>query len=186
MLRGRRFRALAGLQRFFVVYEAESPEVFGGEETLRSVNNPLPRTLALVGGFRDTVRTIHRIVDRYGDDGGTVASLRVRAEPGRREALGAAAAELSAKALALLPDLVGATVFREDDAISSLGNTERTLRGGDGRCDLVVVLEGIDALAVDRAAMALSARMSAVGGVAVEVGVYAHISTKYHGTDRDF
>ncbi|WP_076999531.1 DUF4286 family protein [Variovorax sp. KK3] len=185
VLRARRFRMLEGTRRYFVTYEARSAAVFGQEEYLHSVNNPLARTQAIVGRFSDTVRTIHTVVERHGDDGGFVATLRINAGAAEREACGRAIRDLSAKRLALRPNLVGATVFEEDASVSSLPNTEKDIRASrDERCDWVIFLEAIDASALGGVALELAEQLPPP--VHVEIGIYQHIVTKYHGSSRDF
>ncbi|WP_108459697.1 hypothetical protein [Devosia naphthalenivorans] len=178
VLRGRRFLSDRAAIRFLVIYEAVSASVFAGEEYLRSVNNPAPRTAEVVSGFSDTVRTIHRTAQRYGDDGGCIATVRIAA--------GGELPAVDCKCLTLRPGMVGATVFKEDADVSGLTNTEMVLRGTeDGRCAAVIVLEGLDRVSVEREAQTLE-RMLAAAHLRFETGIYQHISTKYHGTDRDF
>ena len=184
MIRARRFRALEGRQRYFVMYESSEVEVFGRHAYLASVNHPRPRTREVVSHFRDTVLTIHSTVDRYGDDGGIVGTIRIKASDAQRVLIEMQA--LSARQITLHLGLVGATVFREHEEVSDLKNTESRMRGGhDDRSDWIVILEGIDEASVRREKQRVFDTAGWAEIASMEFGIYSHIVSKYHGTNRD-
>jgi hypothetical protein len=59
--RGRRYISVNGAPEFFNLYEADSPEVLGGQDYLNRLNAPTPWTQRVVPSFRNVARSICRV-----------------------------------------------------------------------------------------------------------------------------
>ena len=75
--RGRKYIAIEGSPEFFILYEADSPEVLTGQDYLNRLNAPTPWTREVVASFRNVTRAICRVVYSAGiGQGGTMLTLR--------------------------------------------------------------------------------------------------------------
>ncbi|WP_316980453.1 DUF4286 family protein [Shumkonia mesophila] len=79
-LRGRRYVAVEGQPKFFNFYEAASIETFRTPIYRERLNNPSPWTRQVVGHFRDTTRTVCKLVTSMGcGEGAWVETIRLGA-----------------------------------------------------------------------------------------------------------
>jgi hypothetical protein len=60
--RGRRYVAVASTPEYFNLYEADSPEVLGGQDYLNRLNAPTEWTRRVLPSFRNVSRSICRVV----------------------------------------------------------------------------------------------------------------------------
>lgn len=82
-LRGRRFIAADGatVPEFFTLYEAASFPVLQGQDYANRLNNPTPWTRRVTARFRDTARSLARVVESRGPGmAGIMLTLRFAAE----------------------------------------------------------------------------------------------------------
>jgi len=127
--RGRRYVAAdaATAPEFFTLYEADTIQVLQGADYAARLNAPTAWTRRAVAHFRDTARSLARVVASHGPGaGGALLTLRFDAE---EAALGALAALLARAAEA--PRVTGAHLCVTDEAASGVVTEEKR-----GRTDL--------------------------------------------------
>lgn len=136
-LRARRYVALHGQPRYFNFYEVAGPEVLVSPAYLARLDDPTPRTRAILPHFTDTIRTPCRVVASHGQGvAGTVATLRLD-EPA------APLCEVAA-ALAEAPG-VAAVHLLERAELAVPGTAEAAIRDGPDRAARTILLaEGPD------------------------------------------
>ena len=84
--RGRRYVALEGAPEFFNLYEADSPEVLGGQDYLNRLNAPTPWTQRVLPSFRNVARSICRVAFTNGTgSGGVMLTMRFHVAAEYRE-----------------------------------------------------------------------------------------------------
>ena len=140
------FRAIGtAVNRYFILYELESPEVLDGPDYLARLNAPSPwsqRIMPKLGGF---ARGGVRIAASAGiGQGGIVAPLRLDTAPAFDAA--SVAAELAG-----LDRIIAARVLLTDTAKTSLKTNEKGMRSNDGSFSALVLIEGLDEAAVRNA-----------------------------------
>lgn len=161
------FRAMdAGLPRYFILYELESPDVVASPAYIERLDSPTPwsrRVMPTLGSF---VRGGGRRLAEAGiGEGATIAALRLEAgvlpaEPGLLTAL------------AGIDRVSAVRHFETDQARTAIKTHEKALRGRDRSFATLLVIEGVDAEAV-RAALARLAAMVPPVGDAIEGMMFA-------------
>jgi len=148
--RGRRCQALDGAPeslRYFMMYEADEPQVFVSEPYLARLNDPTPWTRRILSVYIAPSRTVCRVLASEGrGTGGWLATLQFgQAAPalpdesrliaGMREAMG-------------LPGILGAHVLRGDSSLGQQPTAEKTFRESGGEPDrtvaLALLIDGLD------------------------------------------
>ena len=157
--------------RYFAFYEVATADVLVSPPYRERLENPTPRTRAIMPAFRGMNRSVCRVAASLGDAEGAAAGV-VRLSPGSGGE-GRLRAFLSGEllpALLALPGIVGAHLWEADDAASRLDTAEARLRGGsDATVDRAILVEAtrpaeLDAVAPRLAAAALAAHgATAVG-----------------------
>ncbi|PKP84486.1 MAG: hypothetical protein CVT80_07870 [Alphaproteobacteria bacterium HGW-Alphaproteobacteria-2] len=143
-LRARRYVALHGQPRYFNFYEVVEPEVLVAPAYLARLDDPTPRTRAILPHFTDMIRTPCRVVASRGQGvAGTVATLRLDGPVAPlRNVAAALAGEPGVSAVHLL----------EQAELAMPGTAEAAIRGGPDRAAKIVLLaEGPDADTLDAA-----------------------------------
>ncbi len=164
--RGQRGAAISGAPKFLNFYEVEDVAVLTSQPYLDRLNDPTPWTRKALAYYRNSNRTLCRVVASVGR--GVCAdllTLQLAAVPGRGDALGHWLAE-TMPALAERPGVLGAHYLEGDQAASSMATEEKRLRdGGDAIADRVVLVGGYDADALHavRASMLAPAALVAQG-----------------------
>ena len=164
--RGHRYGALAGSPAFLDMYEVEELATLTSKPYLERLNNPTPWTQKAVRYFRNTNRTLCRVVASVGNGiCGNLLTIQLAAAPGRGEALGRWLAG-TVRALVERPGVLGAHYLEGDLAASRTETEEKRLRAGsDAIADRVVLVGGYDAdaLADVRRTVLASAALVAQG-----------------------
>src|SRR3954462_88902 len=137
-LASRVFRMLnSDLNRFFILYELESPEVLNGPAYLARLNAPTPwsqRIMPLLGNF---IRGGGVMTARSGrGEGSTIAALRIDRLPENPQRLAAAIAACDGIAAVQ----IGAT----DLARTSVPTVEKGMRKDEGIFAGLVIIEALD------------------------------------------
>jgi hypothetical protein len=132
---GHRYRALDEARDFFMVYETDTAEVMQSAPYLQSQNNPTPWTRQSIGHFRNTLRTIYRLVASVGAPPALDAPyvLLVRSNPpqaaGGAEEVMRWYREEHLPRLCAVPGTLRARLYRADQAISGIVTAERQVHG---------------------------------------------------------
>jgi len=84
--RGRRFVAISGAPEFFILYEADSPEVLVGQDYRNRLNAPTPWTQRTLPNFRNAGRAVARVAFTHGaGNGGVMLTLRFAIDDAHRD-----------------------------------------------------------------------------------------------------
>jgi hypothetical protein len=156
-LRGRRGEAVEPGSRWFMMYEAATPEVFTSAPYLARLNDPSSWTQRALKTYLRPSRTVFHIAYTAGvGTGVALASFRIATAQGRAEELdGWLAGHALGKALDA-PDICGTHLLRAEAALGQVDTAERRLRAsqaeGGGAPDRVVLIEGLSIAAVASAA----------------------------------
>ena len=127
--RGRRYVAVAGTPEYFNLYEADSPEVLGGQDYLNRLNSPTEWTRRVVTSFRNVSRSICCVVytDGVGQGGFMLTQRFDVGEPGRSDVVKA----LRQRLLPPLCDnkgIAGVHLCLADESISKVETAEKKAR----------------------------------------------------------
>jgi hypothetical protein len=120
--RGRRLIASDGdtAPEFFTLYEAATMQVLRGPDYAGRLNAPTPWTRRATAHFRDTSRSIARVLDSRGDGvGGAMLTLRFDADPAAMPALAALLAQACRQ-----PRITGVHLCRTDEDASAERSAE--------------------------------------------------------------
>jgi hypothetical protein len=136
------FRAgRADINRFFILYELESPEVLDGPAYMARLNAPTPwsqRIMPLLGNF---VRGGGVITARAGrGEGSTIAALRIEALPGNPKLL--------AEAIVASDGVAAVQIGVTDLARTSVNTVEKGMRKDEGIFAGLVIIEALDEAAL--------------------------------------
>lgn len=143
-LRGRRYIAIQGAPEYFNLYEADSPEVLGGQDYLNRLNSPTPWTKQVVPSFRNVSRSICKVAYTGGvGHGGVVLTKRFDVP---KEQQGDVLGVLRQQILPAIIDLQGisgAHLFLADQAISTIETAEKKARADTTAVpSWIVMIEG--------------------------------------------
>jgi hypothetical protein len=168
------FRALGtDIRRFFILYELEAPEVLGGPDYLARLDSPTPwsqRIMPILGNF---VRGGGRQVASKGTgQGGFIAAVPLHDAPPENGAT-------LVDDLATSDRIAAVRLFETDQAKTSIQTREKSMRAQDRSFTGLLVIEGLDQVAVRSAVEQLATAMPVVG-VADAVPMY----TYFYGLDR--
>jgi hypothetical protein len=154
-LRGRRFEVISGGPTYFTLYETESLDTLAGPEYLARLNAPTPWTQRAIPLFRNTKRTACRVTVSLGVGiGGTLATLELGPAEEREEELRAFLSGTALPAIADRPGVVAAHLCEADPGITQAKartQEKQLTAGSDALARWIVLLEGIEAQAVDGA-----------------------------------
>jgi hypothetical protein len=165
--RGRRYVAVASTPEYFNLYEADSPEVLGGQDYLNRLNAPTEWTRRVVPSFRNVSRSICRVVytDGVGQGGFMLTQRFDVAERDRPHVVKA----LRQRLLPPLCDdkgIAGVHLCLADESISKVETAEKKARADTTQVPTwIMLIEGNSSADVgsggcsaERAAAALARR----------------------------
>lgn len=152
-LRGRRYLAVSGSPRYFILYETETVEVLAGPAYLARVNDPTPWTRRVLPLFRNTTRTACRVTLSLGQGiGGALATVRLGSLLERENEVRGWLSGTALPALIEQPGFVGVHFAEADLSATNVPTAERKLRGQEDEViHAVVLVEGTEPEAVERA-----------------------------------
>lgn len=183
-LRGRRYVAVDGHPKYFNFYETADEGVLTSEAYRRRLDAPTPWTRSVVRHFRDTSRTICRVVASVGHgEGGWIETIRIF---GARDfpAFFAAATTLVARC-AEAPGIVGAHLLEGQAAASQGASAEKAMRAApDEVVAAVMLIEAVDgaSLSALRAGLCSNAALAALGADGqIARGIYSYQFGLAHG-----
>jgi hypothetical protein len=151
------FQAVSSeINRFFILYELEAPEVLDGEAYLARLNAPSPwsqRIMPLLGNF---IRGGGVITDRAGrGEGAIVAALRLPRLPDQPRQL--------ADDLAGLHGIAAVQIGATDVARTSVPTIEKGMRKAEGIFAGLLIIEALDETSL-RAALKRAAEVAGDAG----------------------
>jgi len=178
--RGRRYLALDGAPEFFNLYEADSHEVLNGLDYLNRLNAPTAWTQRVVPSFRNTARSICRVVFSSGTgSGGVMLTMRFDIDAAHR------ANALEALAQRLLPPVTyvrgvsGAHLCLADEAASPIEAADKQTRAQTAHVPTwIVLIEGISVAGVRSAGDALARELVTLKAGAIDTAIYRHEITR--------
>jgi hypothetical protein len=153
-LRGRRWRALSPGPRYFMLYEAENPQVFVSAHYLKRLNNPTPWTQRILATYVAPSRTVCRVVATRGRGcGGFLTTLQLTASLGQAERLASWLSSPEPLAAIDCQGVTGVSALQGDPQLGQMPTAEKMLRETQGQTDRTVawavLIEGLIREAVD-------------------------------------
>ncbi|MGY4623346.1 hypothetical protein [Bradyrhizobium sp. USDA 4486] len=144
-LASRVFRAVRDdINRVFILYELEAPEVLDGEAYLARLNAPTPwsqRIMPRLGNFK---RGGGVMVARAGrGEGATIMALRIEKLPGNPQQL--------ADALGVCDGIAAVQIGATDEARTSVSTTEKGMRKEEGFFSGLLLIEALDGASLQAA-----------------------------------
>src|SRR5437868_14608078 len=132
------FRAArADINRFFILYELESPEVLDGPAYLARLNAPTPWSKRIMPQLGNFIRGGGVMTARAGrGEGATVAALRIERLPDRPKQL--------ADALVALDGIAAVQIGATDEARTSVPTAEQGMRQQEGFFRGLLIIEALD------------------------------------------
>ena len=172
--RGRRYVAVTGAPEFFNLYEADSPEVLGGQDYLNRLNAPTAWTRRVVPSFRNVARSICSVAFTTGvGSGGMMLTARFEMNPAERSAAIAALTRRILQPLSFRAGITGVHLCLADEAISRIETAEKKARADATLVPAsVVLIEGNSAADVRGAFDALAPDLGTLGTGAPDTAIY--------------
>lgn len=168
-LAARVFRAdRADIERFFILYELETPEVLDGPAYLARLNAPTPWSQRIMPQLGNFVRGGGAMIARAGrGEGLTIAALRLERLPREPQRL--------ADELAALDGIAAVQIGATDLARTSVPTVEKGMRKDEGVFAGLLLIEALDETSL-RGALQKAAEISpGVLGDAGDPGIYQGI-----------
>jgi hypothetical protein len=178
--RGRRYTALIGAPEFFNLYEADSPEVLGGQDYLNRLNAPTEWTKRVVPSFRNVARSICRVAFTAGvGSGGVMLTMRFDIDAAHRASAIEALTRRVLPPLSFRNGIAGVHLCLADEAISKVETTEKKARADTTLVPTwIVLMEGNAVADVRAAGDALAPGLQAHNASALETAIYRHEFTR--------
>lgn len=134
---GHRYYGISGAPDFFISYEAQEAADFAGKAYHQSLNEPDERTREALRHYRNSVRTIYRLLKGSGEKLPTDSPfyLTLRFDSGaEHEAIGRWFEEEHLPKVGKIPGVLRARLYEIDEGISNIMTGERKLyNAGPGK-----------------------------------------------------
>ena len=132
------FRAeRSDINRFFILYELESPEVLDGPAYLARLNAPTPWSQRIMPQLGNFMRGGGVMIARAGrGEGAVIAALRIERLPDQSNRL--------AEALAALDGIAAVQIGATDEARTSVPTAEKGMRQQEGFFRGLLIIEALD------------------------------------------
>ena len=172
------FRAMrTDVNRFFILYELEGPDVVGAPAYLERLNAPTPWSRRMMPNLGNFVRGGGRLVASSGIGQGGVVSPLPLSDPFPSDA------EAFVATLSQLDRVAAVRVFATDAGQTAIKTNEKSIRAHDRSFESLVLIEGLDRAAVDAAFTALPA---AAPGLGIGATDRPDLYTYFFSLDRRF
>ncbi|WIW43409.1 hypothetical protein ML401_17905 [Bradyrhizobium sp. 62B] len=170
-LASRVFRAARDdINRFFILYELEAPEVLDGEAYLARLNAPTPWSRRIMPKLGNFMRGGGTMVARAGrGEGATIAALRIEKLPSSPQEL--------AEALVACDGVAAVQIGATDEARTSVPTTEKGMRKTEGFFSGLLLIEALDLTSLQIALQRARTTIPDVLGGASEPEVYQTVFT---------
>lgn len=145
VLASRVFRATRNdVNRFFILYELEAPEVLDGEAYLARLNAPTPWSQRIMPRLGNFMRGGGVLMARAGrGEGATIMALRIDNLPADPQKL--------AESLVACDGVAAAQIGATDAARTSVPTTEKGMRKNEGFFSGLLLIEALDLTSLQRA-----------------------------------
>jgi hypothetical protein len=165
-LASRVFRAVRGdINRFFILYELEAPEVLDGEAYLARLNAPTPWSQRIMPKLGNFMRGGGVMIARAGrGEGATIMALRVETLPENPVEL--------AQAIVACDGIAAVQIGATDEARTSVPTAEKGMRKDEGFFSGLLLIEALDAASLQAALQQARAIAPEIMGRASEPEVY--------------
>jgi hypothetical protein len=170
-LGNRVFRAIrADIERFFILYELQTPEVLDGPAYLARLNAPSPWSQRIMPQLGNFVRGGGKVTARAGrGEGSTIVALRLERLPESPQRL--------ADDIAALDGIAAVQIGATDIARTSVPTVEKGMRKDEGVFAGLLLIEALDESSL-RAAVCRAAEMAPdvvgdVGDPEIYQGIFA-------------
>lgn len=165
-LASRVFRAARDdVNRFFILYELNAPEVLDGETYLTRLNAPTPWSQRIMPKLGNFMRGGGAMIARAGrGEGATILALRIETLPGNPEKL--------AEALVACDGVAAVQIGATDEARTSVRTAEKGMRKNEGFFAGLLLIEALDVASLQAALQQAHAIAPDVLARASEPGVY--------------
>ncbi|QWG12375.1 hypothetical protein KMZ29_22120 [Bradyrhizobium sediminis] len=159
-LASRVFRAArADINRFFILYELEAPEVLDGPAYLARLNAPTPWSQRIMPQLGNFIRGGGAMAARAGrGEGATIVALRIAQLPEKPQRL--------ADAIVALDGIAAVQIGATDHARTSVPTVEKGMRQNEGFFAGLLIIEALDETSL-RSALRQAAEMAPdlLGGI---------------------
>jgi hypothetical protein len=153
------------INRFFILYELDAPEVLDGEAYLARLNAPTPWSQRIMPKLGNFMRGGGIMVARAGrGEGATIMALRIEALP--------ADARKLAEALVACDGIAAIQIGATDEARTSVPTAEKGMRKDEGFFAGLLLIEALDVAALQAALQQARAIAPDILGRASEPEVY--------------
>ena len=144
-LASRVFRAMRDdINRVFILYELETPEVLDGEAYLARLNAPTPWSQRIMPRLGNFMRGGGTMVARAGrGEGATILAMRIAQLPGNPQKL--------TEALVACDGIAAVQVGATDEARTSVPTAEKGMRKDEGFFTGLLLIEALDAASLQAA-----------------------------------
>jgi hypothetical protein len=168
-LASRVFRATRDdVNRFFILYELEAPEVLDGEAYLARLNAPTPWSQRIMPRLGNFMRGGGTMVARAGrGEGATMMALRIEALPENAQEL--------AEALVACDGIAAVQIGATDAARTSVPTTEKGMRKNEGFFAGLMLIEALDVVSLQAALLRARAIAPDVLSRASEPEIYQSV-----------
>jgi hypothetical protein len=165
-LASRVFRAVRDdINRFFILYELEAPEVLDGEAYLARLNAPTPWSQRIMPKLGNFMRGGGVMIARAGrGEGATIMALRVETLPENPVEL--------AQAIVACDGIAAVQIGATDEARTSVPTAEKGMRKDEGFFSGLLLIEALDAASLQAALQQARAIAPEIMGRASEPEVY--------------
>jgi hypothetical protein len=165
-LASRVFRATRDdINRIFILYELEAPEVLDGEAYLARLNAPTPWSQRIMPKLGNFMRGGGTMVARAGrGEGATILALKIEKLPGNPQKL--------AEALVACDGIAAVQIGATDEARTSVPTTEKGMRKNEGFFSGLLLIEALDIASLQAALQQARTIAPDVLGRASEPEVY--------------
>jgi hypothetical protein len=152
-LASRVFRAARDdIDRFFILYELETPEVLDGEAYLARLNAPTPWSQRIMPKLGNFMRGGGVMIARAGrGEGASITALRIETLPKDPQGL--------AQALVACDGIAAVQIGATDEARTSVRTTEKGMRKNEGFFAGLLLIEALDVASL-RAALRKAAEIA--------------------------
>jgi hypothetical protein len=178
--RGRRYLAVSGAPEFFVLYEADSPEVLGGLDYQNRLKTPTAWTKRVLPSMRNMTRSICRVTFTSGvGSGGVMLTSHFDIDGAHHSGAIEALTRKILPPLAQRGGIAGVHLGLADVGLSEAETGEVEARTGKMRVPAwVVMIEGNSVADVRGAHDALAPGLQAHNASAIETAIYRHELTR--------
>jgi hypothetical protein len=150
------------VNRYFILYDLEKPDVVGGAAYLARLDAPTPWSQRIMPRLRNFARGGGRVIATAGiGQGGLMSAIRLDTKPEWE-------ADALCRELASMDRVAAARVMVTDLVPTSIQTREKNMRSKDGTFAALLVIEGLDETSVRNALWRLPSLAPKLSGRLIE------------------